>query len=162
MIHSRLLELLSYDEGNGEFRWKNSPCPRVPAGSVAGCQEADGYIRIQLDGQRYSAGPLAWFYVHGEWPEVIDHQDRNRANNRIQNLRNVTQQVNLRNTGVSARNKSGYKGVRWIAERGKWRATIMLDNKTKSLGSFVEFRDAVEARRAAEGQYGFAVQPPLD
>ena len=163
MKHERLTTLLEYNAETGEFRWRVSQCPRIPAGSLAGCLEADGYVRIQIDGKRYPAGPLAWFYTHRVWPaQVIDHKNRDRADNRLANLRCVTQGENLKNTGVSRRNKSGYKGVRWVPERSKWRATIMVDGKTISLGYFLQLEEAVAARLAAEEAYGFHRQPQND
>lgn len=85
----------------------------------------------------------------------IDHLDHNRYNNRIENLRLVTNQENHRNMPIRKDNCSGYTGVRWVIDRGKWSATICIDGKTKHLGLFRDKDDAIAARQEAEIKYGF-------
>jgi hypothetical protein len=42
------------------------------------------YVRISIDGGKYTAHHLAWLYVHGLWPsDQIEHINRKRSNNRI-------------------------------------------------------------------------------
>jgi hypothetical protein len=56
------------------------------------------YISVEVDGVVYRAGRLAWFMYYGKWPEkVIDHINGNPADNRICNLRDVSQQENTLN-----------------------------------------------------------------
>lgn len=50
-------------------------------------------------------------------------------------------------------NKSGRKGVTWMASRGKWRAYIGVKGKQISLGYFNEKEDAIAARKAGEEKY---------
>ncbi len=77
-----LKSLLSYDPETGAFTWRLMTSPRVKAGDRAGYfRKRDGYIVVRIHGYGYSAHRLAWFYVHGIWPGMIDHKDRNRANN---------------------------------------------------------------------------------
>ena len=66
------------------------------AGKIAGGDNGSGYIRIMIDNERISAHRLAWFYVYGTWPsKCIDHINHKKDDNRICNLRNVTQLENL-------------------------------------------------------------------
>lgn len=70
----RLREVLSYDGATGEFVWIKPPHvhPRL-AGNVAGGFRS-GYLLIKIDGRKYGAHRLAWFYTHGRWPvDRIDH-----------------------------------------------------------------------------------------
>lgn len=97
----RLRCLLSYDQGTGLFTWLidrgNGACAGQRAGTV---DRNSGYVLVQIDGRQYRAHRLAWLYVHGRWPRpLIDHIDRNRANNRISNLREATSAINNSNTG---------------------------------------------------------------
>ena len=73
----------------------------------------------------------------------VDHVDGNGLNNRRSNLRIATGGENSRNQRLAKNNISGYKGVRW--EANKWRARIMLNDKLKHLGYFT---DPIEAAKA--------------
>ncbi len=75
----------------------------------------------------------------------VDHKDRNPLNNQFENLRKATTQQNCRNTGISTRSTTGYKGVSFNRQRNKYLAFISLDSCRISLGSFL---DPVEAAKA--------------
>lgn len=47
-------------------------------------------------------------------------------------------------------NTSGVAGVVWYKKRKRWRATICFKGQRRYLGSYVEFSDAVKARKRAE------------
>lgn len=81
---------------------------------------------------------------------VIDHIDRNPKNNKIENLRLVSQATNSANKNISIKNKSGVEGVFFDEKRLLWSVSIGVRNKNHSLGSFVNFDDAVKARKHAE------------
>ncbi len=74
----------------------------------------------------------------------------NRSNNRLSNLRDVSQAMNIQNERKPrSNNKSGFLGVK--ANRGLWKAEISIDGKTKFLGRFKTPEEAhqvyVEAKR---------------
>lgn len=111
LTHHRLTQLLSYNRRTGLFRWKVSTSNRVKVGDVAGSIK-DRYARISVDGERWYAHRLAWFYVTGKRPRlIVDHGDNTELNNRWGNLRLATVRQNNANCGPRARNKSGFKGV---------------------------------------------------
>jgi hypothetical protein len=58
---------------------------------------------------------------------VIDHINRNRTDNRRENLRVVSQSINSKNSKIHKNNSSGCSGVNWNKELGKWRVRIGLD-----------------------------------
>jgi hypothetical protein len=94
---------------------------------------------------------LAWLYVQGVWPDAeIDHVNRIRDDNRIDNLRDVTRLQNCCNRND---NTSSVAGVHWFKQDKKWRAQIWVVSKIKHLGYFANIEDAAEARRAAELKY---------
>jgi len=156
MQQDRLKDRLSYDPVTGIFTWIESPCPTVMKGTKAGTNE-NGYITIGIDNKVYKAHRLAWLYSYGYMPEQsIDHIDRNKANNKISNLREASSQCNIRNTDNWATNKSGVKGVYWHNQSGRWRAKITVNYKVKVLGNHKAFDEAVCARLAAEQCLGWS------
>ena len=99
---------------------------------------------------------LAWFYVHGEWPIVVDHINRDTSDNRIANLRAANQSINSHNRREQANNTSGQKGVVFDKRSGKWNARIKIKGRTFYGGDHVNFEDAVVARRKLEARFGLA------
>lgn len=78
---------------------------------------------------------------------VCDHINGNRIDNRRENLRLVTKSQNMRNQGISARNKTGYKGV--SKHQGKYRAYINVEKKQRHLGVFEDKKEAADAYNKA-------------
>ena len=90
----------------------------------------------------------------GEWPTLkIDHKNNIRDDNRWENLREATQSQNIANAISSGRNKSGYRGVSYMATSGAWGAWIKVNGKSRFLGRFASKESAhqaycIEARKA--------------
>ncbi len=140
---------LDYNFDTGQFRWiggvKHAPTSR-PAGSING----DGYVCIKFNGVNLLAHHLAWFYIHGAWPKIIDHVNHIRHDNRILNLRLATLSENGQNRkGPAKNNKSGFLGVCWHKHRRRWIAQIWnRENgvkKNRVLGYFKDPKQASEA-----------------
>jgi len=86
---------------------------------------------------------------HGAWPDaIIDHEDRNRENNRISNLRAASVAQNSWNANVKSNNKLGIKGVA-KTRYGKYEARVSAHGKAYFLGSFSSLREAVAAHNQA-------------
>jgi len=78
--------------------------------------------------------------------EQCDHINHDGLDNRRNNIRLATKQENNRNMSKSRSNKtSKYKGVYWHADRNKWRARIVINEKSKSLGYFINEKEAAKA-----------------
>ena len=151
LTQNKLKELLSYDEKTGIFTWKVSNSNRVKVGSIAGTRRPDDYLIIMINKKGYRAHQLAWFYVHGYFPENdIDHINRKRKDNRIKNLREISRQCNLRNSKKRVSNTSGITGIYWHKINSKWVSTIKINYQTYHLGSFIDYNEAVCIRLAAE------------
>lgn len=149
----RLRQALDYDPETGVFRWKISTSNRAPAGAVSGTDNGVGYIRITIDGRRYYAHRLAWFWVHGEMPtHEIDHADGVRSNNAIRNLRHATHAENGQNQKLRSTNSSGKAGVSWSKRHGKWVAYIWSLGKKRHLGLFDCAEQASRAYLAAKAR----------
>lgn len=66
----------------------------------------------------------------------VDHINRNKLDNRRENLRVVGRSANMHNRPKQANNRSGLKGVCWDASRGKWKAAIKVRGRHLYLGRF--------------------------
>ena len=74
-----------------------------------------------------------------------DHINRNRLDNRRENLRACTESENQHNTEKPKHNTSGYKGVYWRKDQNKWIAKIKFQKKEIHIGCFGDFVSAVIA-----------------
>lgn len=149
-----LREALAYNPDTGVFTWRVRPNGRITVGDVAGNPRTDGYTQIRFQRQLYLTHQLAWAYVHGKFPEKgLDHIDRDKANNRINNLRPATQLENMQNKGMYCNNSSGYTGVNWNNRSKKWTANIRISGDLIHIGTYVRMEDAIEARRLAKAQH---------
>ena len=149
-----LRSILHYSPETGIFTRKVRTSPRVKVGDVAGCPDGGGYMQIRVQSRLYLAHRLAWLHVYGVWPEdQLDHINRNRSDNRIANLREVTNKQNLQNAGKYSHNTSGHSGVSWYKRDSKWIAHIRHNQKLIHLGCFATIEEAVAARKAAEKLY---------
>jgi hypothetical protein len=145
----RLKELVHYNPDTGVFARKVDRGGHK-AGDVMGATSHRGYMKIGVDMRRYYAHRLAWLYVYGEMPKVVDHINGDASDNRIVNLRNVDQAGNLQNqTRMKRSNTSGFTGV--SRKRNKWRAALSLNNRPVWLGVYATKEDAhaayLEAKR---------------
>jgi hypothetical protein len=137
---------------DGVLYWKKPKAHRCKAGDKAGSVDKDGYNQVHLSGGRVPAHKIIWCMAYGEMPEMLDHINGDRADNRLSNLRVVTKRENNMNRAKRTDNKSGFTGVRWHKQRGKWNARIKLDGKEISLGMYESFGEAVNARLKAEAE----------
>lgn len=154
ITQEQLKKALHYNPEIGLFT-RIKAAQRVRVGDVAGCKTGKGYIKIMVYRKPYLAHRLAWLYVYGEWPEQIDHINHITNDNRIINLRSVTNQENHKNRSMHKKNTSGITGVCRDKATEKWRAQICANGKVVYLGEFTNKSDAVKARKAAENKYGF-------
>jgi len=162
LTHERLIEALQYDPITGLFLWRITASPKAVAGSVAGTINKRGYRIIRIDGELYKASRLAWFYTFGEWPEsFLDHANRIKTDDRIDNLRQISCCENAWNVGVTSRNTSGYKGVSFAKSMDKWQASISNEGRAVHLGYFADPLAAHNAYRdaaiKARGEIGVVV-----
>jgi hypothetical protein len=115
------------------------------------------YERITIGGKVHALHRMIFLWNHGYLPETIDHIDGDRDNNRIENLREATQQQNCLNRKHHSNSKSPYKNVYWNQSAKKWAVAMSINQKRNYFGVFddVELADlvATEARNLYHGQY---------
>jgi len=90
------------------------------------------------------AHQLAWFLYYNEVPNIIDHIDRNKINNKITNLRNVNLQINQFN-------RCDGRGYRF--HKGAWNAYIGFNSRQIHLGCFKTELEAKQAYTDAKKIY---------
>lgn len=140
-----VVQLLNYDANTGVFSWKKKR-RGVKTGVALGSDNGFGYLRITVLGKSVYAHRLAWFYVHGVWPETIDHINGCKSDNRIVNLKNCSISENNQNThGPQVNNKSQTLGVSWHKKAKKWQAHICVYKERKYLGLFDDVNEAHKA-----------------
>lgn len=150
----RLRELFHYDPHSGLFTRKVRSGNAFKVGQIAGGKRTDGYIAMTIQGETFFAHRLVWLWMTGEWPtDEIDHEDRDRSNNRWANLRLATSKQNNENQTLRKDNRSGFTGVGWCSKTKKWRARIRHHDKLICLGYYELIDDAVAARSAGEQTY---------
>jgi hypothetical protein len=161
--YERLSNILNYDPETGIITWKRN-IGRARAGKEAGTICEHGYRQLQVEGVRYYAHRLAWFFAYGQWPaDQIDHINGDRADNRLCNLRESSQQDNCRNRRANHSNQSGIKGIYWDTLNNKWRAQICVAGTNQNLGLFDTKEAAAEAYEGASllffGAFALANRP---
>lgn len=147
-------ERISYNAASGVFMWVVSE-RGVSLGKVAGSINSNGYLIIRLDRKPHRAHRLAWFLVHGEWPQgEIDHIDGDRLNNRLNNLRVVDRAGNSQNRWKAQRNNksSGLAGVTWNKQHKKWQSNLMANKVRHHVGYFSDPNEAHAAYMAAKAR----------
>lgn len=147
----RIKEIFDYRE-DGVLIRKEFLGNQINIGDGAGCDTGTGYLSTSVENKLYLVHRLVWLWHNGYLPEHgIDHINRIRNDNRIENLREATQRCNLRNCGNFSHNTSGVKGVNFIKDTKKWRAYIKIDQVNINITNTAEsFEDAVFHRFAAE------------
>lgn len=115
-----------------------------------------GAYHGKLFGALHYAHRVIWALHTDAWPtDDIDHINGNRADNRIENLRDVTHTENMRNQKVYRSSVSGHHGVAPLRRRpGTWQAYITINKKRQHIGYFRNLQDAIAARKAAEADCG--------
>lgn len=168
-----LRQLLRYEPETGKLFWRTRTpymftdgnqtaahsCGRWNsrwAGKEVGTTNSHGYKTVVILHGRTSAHRIAWAMCNGRWPsQQLDHINGVRDDNRIINLREVSNMENARNTKRHKNNNSGRTGVFYVESRGIWNAYINVNWRKRSLGNFKTFEQACAAREQAEIEMGF-------
>ena len=111
----------------------------------------NGYLRSGVDGLLTYNHRISWaHYYRDQPPEFIDHIDGDRENNRIDNLRACTLSENQMNRKVNSNSTTGYTGVTFMKNKGRFKATIYRNNKPTYLGLYDTAKEASKAYQKAK------------
>lgn len=164
-------KLLDYDPYSGKLFWQNRPVDMFENGTLkcanlwnaahAGKEAftnigVGGYLRGTIRNMSFPAHRVIYAWVHGEWPDLVDHINGVRSDNRIANLRSVSAAENSKNVALRCDNSSGHAGVYKRQKAQGYHAQIKHAGKTYNLGSFATLEDAASARANAELHFGFS------
>lgn len=144
---------VGYSAETGRFVWKDHYRlnTRVIGKEAGHTSIVDGYVYLRFRRKLVRAHRVAFALSFGRWPAGhIDHMNRDRADNRLCNLRECTVMENAQNkhckagrTGVvGVTNVSGYEGKKFIAR-------IKIGKQNIHLGTFNSIEEAAKARLAA-------------
>lgn len=134
-------QLFTYEASTGRLIWKLRPREMFGsdmafhrwngayAGRVAGRTTSSGYCNIKIMGEGFQAHRVIWKLVTGEDPGEIDHKNRDKSDNRLDNLRVVSRSENMRNKGVTANNACGEKHIHWMPKLQRWTVQLMVPGK---------------------------------
>lgn len=141
-------EYLRYD--NGKLYWIKRN------GNEAGYVTDEGYRTIVVKGKSYQAHRIVWYIHNGEFPkEQTDHLNGIRDDNRIENLRDVSNWENGRNQRLHKSNTSGQSGIHYHKRDKRWIARIRGFKGERIEKRFKEKNDAVTWRQKMEAVLGY-------
>jgi hypothetical protein len=96
LTQERIRDLFDYDSETGHLIRKYTMGGQKPG--IADSMRNDGYYRVSIFGKRYLSHRIVWLWNKGYFPKKeIDHINHDRADNRIENLREVSTKENAQN-----------------------------------------------------------------
>lgn len=152
---AQLQELFRYSVVEGLLYWRQRPARCVKLHQPAGNLRPEGYRYISIKARLYRSSRLVWAYHYGDPGELeIDHINRVRSDDRIENLRLATRAENNRSQNLRKDNKTGYKGVSWIEWKQQYLVQINDDTgRPIKLGWFASLNEAAAAYEKAARTY---------
>lgn len=149
----RVRELFSYDPESGILT-RRTDVPKGKAGSAAGTRNSHGHLICRVDYKIYYVHRLIWLLAHGQAPpQLIDHVNGDRSDNRLANLRPATYAQNKQNSVKSKSVRSGIKGAHYSTSEQKWRSSIGVNGTKIHLGWFSSKEEAAAAYQRAAPLY---------
>lgn len=143
---NNLKQYFKYERKTGKLLCKKYKYSKHLVGEPVGCVNSNGYLVFRFKDKLHYVHRVVYAFLNGpiEQGLVVDHIDRNKTNNKPNNLRLVTYSENTLNAGVRKTCKSGITGV-WL--QGKyWRAQLCHNHKKYNVGNFATSNEAFLAR----------------
>lgn len=147
-------DLFQYDEISGAVTRRRDKGVAKRGDSV-GTKHHSGYLNVSIDCRTYTLHRLIWLYMTGKDPNVIDHINGDKQDNRWANMRDTTMATNNKNKPTQKNTSSGIVGVFWVKSRGKWKAQIKNNGRSRSIGHYDTIFDAAAARISVQNNLGF-------
>ena len=149
---AELRHYFDYLPETGQLRWRVRRGPALP-GFITGRKDGGGYYQTGVHGRLYRVHILIWVWHYGTWPvKWLDHINRIRDDNRIENLREANPHENSANVAINAKKNSTttskWKGVNAVAT-GRFISRIGRGGARRHLGMFSEEGDAAMAYNEA-------------
>lgn len=164
-----LKELLEYDASSGVLTWRERGVHWFKDSRLHGAASyakmwnrkfsgaraftyvgSHGYFEGAVFNKLQLAHRVIWRMTTGEWPEYIDHIDGDPLNNRLDNLRHVTNALNGGNTKRHRRSTKATPGIR-LTPKGRYNVRL----GGTHVGNFDTYEQAVKARITAQKAAGY-------
>lgn len=139
-----------FEYKDGKLYWKKDSKKRSLSGKRAGSYRYDGYRRINISGKYYMEHRLIYLMFNGEVPRILDHKNKIRDDNRIENIAATTDEMNNRNMSTRSDNTSNIPGVHFYKRLNCYVSFINLENKCRNLGYSKCLVEAAAKRYAGE------------
>lgn len=158
LTKDELMKLLRYEAKTGHLYWisKGTAKTRVIGTRVGSLCKTSGYRLVGINKHVYREHHLVWLLFNDKFPDgVIDHINHDKADNRIENLRDISQSENTRNQSARRNTSSGEQGIWYCKTRQRWIAEIKLNGKKVFQSKFPDATSAMIAREAKLKELGF-------
>lgn len=154
ITYAELHNLFEYKDG---FLFRKKSAGNRKANDKVGSYNDEGYLQTKINKKYYKVHRLIFLMHYGYLPELVDHINGIKNDNKIENLRPATKYENRLNSTKKIINKSGYKNVSWNKAKNKWVVSIEAKGKLQYRGFFddIELADLVaqEARDKFHGKF---------
>lgn len=142
---SKLIRLFKYED-TGELTWIGHKYRAWNSKQAGAIDKRDGYHIIRIAGINYKRGRIIYKMHHGVDPDQVDHHNRIRDDDRIENLRDASPFKNSNNRASNSSTTSGVLGVTWDKQDQIWKIRCTLDGETHTLGRHKDILEAVRIR----------------
>ena len=151
-----LNELFTYDSGNIYWKSKSHPNSCIKLGTMAGSLNSDGYRVVKISGITWGVHRVIWVMHYGDFEDkLVEHKNRDKLDNRIENLRLSDYKENGYNRGKNKSNTTNFKGVCFHKQAKKFQASIKINYKQIHLGLYATAEEAsVAYENAAQKLHG--------
>ena len=109
--------------------------------------DSGGYLQVRFKGKLYAVHRVIWLMTYGQWPnDEIEHDDYNRRNNRLSNLKDWSM---AQNRAKKQNNKSGHPCIFDNSKRSMkrpWLVQVYSKGKYLTQESFADLNDAIQHR----------------
>lgn len=111
-----------------------------------GSLDKDGYLIIKVKQRQFKAHRIAWLLHYGEFPSCeLDHINRNRLDNRIENLRESTRRQQIENRDLPLNKDTGVVGI-YIDRTKGLKKKYAFSHKGKKY-RFYSLKEAMEVKK---------------
>lgn len=94
------------------FKYENGALIRDDRKNSTGSYDKDGYLIIKVKGKQFKYHRIVWLLNYGDFPNgEIDHINRNKNDNRIENLRLATRKIQNQNKDFKPNKNTNVVGI---------------------------------------------------
>lgn len=167
-------ELLHYDPETGHLYWKERDIKwfagkdhhpeKIMRGWNTRYKNKEALAHLNDDGYKTGnilykfsfAHRIIWLWnFGGPIPKELDHKNKIKTDNRLENLFSSNRSENLKNKGKYKNNTSGITGVLFDKKKEHWCPNICVDGKRIWGKRTKNLEEAIQTRRNLELKYGY-------